>query len=48
MADLISGIIDTCNGTENRHFQWFARLLRNHFGGIIAHAFLTHLARWKG
>lgn len=40
MAGLISGLIDTCNGTGDKHFQWFARLLENHFEGIVAHASL--------
>ena len=38
MARLIIEIIDTCNGTKNRHFEWFGRLLLNHFEGIISHA----------
>lgn len=25
-------------GTKNGHFRWFARLLENHFEGIISHA----------
>ena len=40
MAGLISGLFDTCNGTGNKHFQWVARLLENHFEGIVAHASL--------
>jgi len=38
MAVQIGEIIDLCRATENRHFQWFARLLDNHMEGIIAHA----------
>lgn len=38
MANEITDIIDICNSTENKHFLWFARLLENHFEGIIAHA----------
>lgn len=38
MADQITVIIDTCRGTKNKHFEWFARLLENHFEGIISHA----------
>lgn len=38
MAKEIKDIIDICNSTKNRHFLWFARLLDNHFEGIIAHA----------
>lgn len=38
MAQEISGIIDICQATGNRHLLWFGRLLENHFEGIIAHA----------
>ena len=38
MANNIVEIIDICNATKNKHFKWFARLLDNHFEGIIAHA----------
>lgn len=38
MAKDISEIIDLCNSTKNKHFKWFARLLDNHFEGIISHA----------
>ncbi len=38
MADQVTKIIDTCRGTKNKHFQWFAKLLENHFEGIISHA----------
>ena len=38
MANEIADIIDICNSTKNKHFIWFARLLDNHFEGIIAHA----------
>lgn len=38
MAKEITEIIDTCSSTMNKHFVWFARLLENHFEGIIAHA----------
>ncbi|MEY8309343.1 transposase [Erysipelotrichaceae bacterium 51-3] len=38
MADKITTIINTCRGTKNEHFRWFARLLENHFEGIISHA----------
>ena len=36
--ELAAAIIDICRGTKNEHFQWFARLLENHFEGIISHA----------
>ena len=38
MADQVTKIIDTCRGTRNTHFEWFARLLENHFEGIISYA----------
>lgn len=38
MAYEISGIIEICIETGNKHFLWFAKLLDNHFEGIIAHA----------
>ena len=38
MSDEIIEIIDICNATQNKHFRWFAKLLENHFEGIIAHA----------
>ena len=38
MANDIVEIIDICNATDNKHFKWFARLLSNHFDGIISHA----------
>ena len=40
MAEKVTAIIDLCNATKNRHFFWFARLLEQHFEGIIAHASL--------
>lgn len=42
MTNLISNIIETCKGTKNKHFIWFANLLLNHFEGIIAHASLPY------
>jgi len=38
MAQEISDIIDICRETRNSHFVWFAKLLEDHFEGIIAHA----------
>ncbi len=35
----IDEIIDLCDATGNKHFQWFSRLLYNHYEGIIAHAY---------
>lgn len=37
MALEITEIIDICMGSKNKHFNWFARLLENHFEGITAH-----------
>lgn len=42
MSELVCEMIDTCRQTGNKHFKWFARLLENHFEGIIAHASLTY------
>ena len=38
MSSEITEIIDICNDTGDKHFMWFARLLENHYEGIIAHA----------
>ena len=38
MAEEITEIIEICDSTGNKHFQWFGRLLLNHFEGVIAHA----------
>lgn len=38
MRTYIHEIINYCNGTENSHFKWFARLLNNHLEGIVSHA----------
>ena len=40
MANDLDQIIDTCVATENPHFLWFARLIENHYEGIMAHASL--------
>ena len=40
MAESVSEIIDMCRQTRNKHFVWFAKLLEDHFEGIIAHASL--------
>ena len=34
----IQEIIETCSATGNKHFKWFANLLRSHFDGIVSHA----------
>jgi Transposase and inactivated derivatives len=39
MSKEITGIIDICRAAGNKHFNWFANLLENHFEGIIAHAY---------
>lgn len=38
MRKRIEKIIEVCRSTENKHFEWFARLLENHIAGIINHA----------
>lgn len=42
MRGLVQNIIDSCNETENKHFIKFARLLENHFEGIVSHATLVY------
>lgn len=34
----IDDVVAVCEGTGNRHFQWFANLLANHIDGIAGHA----------
>ena len=38
MKKHILSVIDVCQETGNRHMLWFARLLKNHFDGIVSHA----------
>ena len=38
MRSEIEDMISICNGTENEHFKWFAKLLGNHIDGIVSHA----------
>ena len=38
MKRRINSIISICEETGNKHFLWFANLLRSHYDGIIAHA----------
>lgn len=38
MSSHINSIIDTCNGSDNPHLEWFARFLKSHFDGIVSHA----------
>ena len=38
MADTIEYIIGLCRSVQNKHFDWFSRLLEEHLEGIIAHA----------
>ena len=35
----IEEIIEICDATGDRHFQWFSRLLYKHYAGIISHAY---------
>lgn len=39
-------IIRTCKATKNKHFMWFAKLLKNHMKGIISHA-RVHISSGK-
>ena len=38
MKGQINIIIDYCEATNNKHFKWFARLLKNHLEGICNYA----------
>lgn len=38
MKNEIEEIINMCNENGNKHLLWFAKLLRNHYYGIITHA----------
>ena len=38
MNAYIDEIINTCNETDNKHFKWFANLLKPHKDGIVSHA----------
>ncbi len=38
MRDAMAQVVDTCRGTGDRHFEWFARLVEGHMDGIVAHA----------
>lgn len=40
MADHLTRILEICEGTKNTHFAWFAKLIRNHWEGLITHAVL--------
>ena len=31
-------IVEICEATENKHFQWFSKLINRHFNGMAAHA----------
>lgn len=42
----INRIMRTCKATENKHFIWFAKLLKNHMKGIISHA-RVHISSGK-
>lgn len=36
--DCMEEVVAVCRGTQNRHFEWFARLVEGHMEGIVAHA----------
>ena len=38
MKAKIEYIIKFCEYSENEHFQWFGKLLKDHFDGIVSHA----------
>ena len=38
MALDVIDMIELCEGSKNKHLEWFGRLLENHFDGIVAHA----------
>lgn len=38
MEGIIAAIVETCLGTGNKHFEWFAKMLVSHIDGILAHA----------
>ena len=39
MRSEIDEIIELCDTTGNKHFQWFSRLLYKHYEGIISHVY---------
>lgn len=46
MAEHLNRIIGICQGTKNKHFEWFARLIETHWIGLVSHAVL-HLSNGK-
>lgn len=38
MKAKIEYIIKFCEESENEHFQWFGKFLKDHFDGIVCHA----------
>ncbi len=38
MKKEIDEVIEMCKSNENKHLLWFAKLLENHYDGIISHA----------
>ena len=38
MRSRLENIILHCEATRNKHFEWYARLLRNHIEGIVTFA----------
>ena len=36
MIEKFIDVIDWCRGTGNEHILWFARLIENHFDGIVS------------
>lgn len=35
---MMAKVVETCEGTGDSHLKWFAKLVRNHLEGIVAHA----------
>ena len=38
MKEVLEGIIPVGHETGNEHFRWFAKLIKNHLGGIVSYA----------
>ena len=38
MEDCLNQIVQICNESDNKHFEWFSKLLINHWNGILNHS----------
>ena len=45
MAEDLMDIVILCCKTNNKHFQWFANLIINHYDGIVTHE--PKLSQWS-